>query len=243
MPISRYGPAELEPYLGVYDQALRSSNLAAEPGIAQTLGSIYSAPTGAGGYTYGSALGRKRDALRRVAQSSAEQQGLAQTGIDIQKDADRRRFIANQAALKQQIENIRGETAKGMGAALTGALGEFSAPFRPGGDYYGGLKNAFLAQVNKDKNRAQERWGKRLEGNPALARQTEEERVRGEWDKVWNWEMDQDERDRIAEILYPGEPLWAARNRVMMERPDLSRLPIPRASGLPSYTDALTVGP
>ena len=203
MPISQYGPAELEPYLGVYDQALRSSNLAAEPGVAQTLGSIYSAPTGAGGYTYGSALGRKRDALRRVAQSSAQQQGLAQTGIDLQKDADRRRFAANQARLAQQLENIRGETVKGRAAALTGALGEFSAPFRPGGDYHGMLKNAFTAgqaelAENQEKRRkdrlalANYVWGKErralrpdeVVANRMLFDSRPEERLGDPWEVV-----------------------------------------------------------
>ncbi len=144
---------EIEPFLSVYDSNERSRQMAREPAYAQRLQDIYSTPTGASGYSYGRALSGKRDMLKDLAMRQSGDRAMGQVRIDLQKDADRRRYIANRANFEQQMENMRGKNIAGFTNLLTQAIGTGTAPIRPGGEHHGDFKLALEKAAQQMKNR------------------------------------------------------------------------------------------
>lgn len=207
MPISKFGPEELEPFLSVYDRQNRSRQLVREPAYAARLQSIYDNPVSDGGYTYGSALSGRKKALQGLATGHSGLRAMEEVQTDLQKDADRRRFIMNQAQVDQRLEDMRGRNIGGFANLLTQAIGYGTAPIRPGGEKYGEFKQAL--ETAGQKMKAQQ--GERREG--------EQQRLRAQ-DALANVFWEEERRLPTPAEVAKQNMLWRTSPEFRSEYPD-----------------------
>lgn len=189
MPISKFGPEELEPFLSVYDRQNQSRQLVREPAYAARLQSIYDSPVSDGGYTYGSALSGRKKALQGLATRHSGLRAMEEVQTDLQKDADRRRFIMNQAQLDQRLEDMRGRNIGGFANLLTQAIGYGTAPIRPGGEKYGEFKQALETAGQKMESQQEEQRARMMRAAEDRRRFIEYIRKeKGRDPDPWDWD-------------------------------------------------------
>lgn len=189
MPISKFGPEELEPFLSVYDRQNRSRQLVREPAYAARLQSIYDNPVSDGGYTYGSALSGRKKALQGLATGHSGLRAMEEVQTDLQKDADRRRFIMNQAQVDQRLEDMRGRNIGGFANLLTQAIGYGTAPIRPGGEKYGEFKQALETAGQKMESQQEEQRARMMRAAEDRRRFIEYIREeKGRDPDPWDWD-------------------------------------------------------
>ena len=115
---------------------------------------------------------------------------MGQVGTDLRKDAARRTYIGNQAALAQKLENERGKSIGNFTNVLAQAAGEWTSPIRPGGEKHGEFMDSLeAAGLKMEEQRAGQQANMQ---KAAEQRQQWIRHIRSKYGRdpdPWDWDM------------------------------------------------------